>query len=221
MAPPPIRPTARLVALALLAAATFATTGCATISSLNSSARALDTYELSPLPASAASGRSGSRILFVAEPTAPASVATDRIVMKPNALQVTLIGDSRWVEAAPAHMRTLVARSLANTGRFAFVTTGSIGPLPDFTLMTDIDAFEAQLQPRESGAPARVVVSLTLSVVRDADGRLVASRRFSRTAEAADTDALAIVSAFEAATNAVLREGVPWATTVMTGGPGV
>lgn len=211
----------RLATFAVLLAVALATTGCATVSSLNSSARALDTYELNPLPAAATAGRSGARILFVAEPTAPASVASDRIVMKPNALQVTLIGDGRWVEPAPAHVRNLVARSLANTGRYALVTTANVGPLPDFTLMTDIDAFEAELQPQGSAAPARVVVSLTLSVVRDADGRLVASRRFSRTAEAPDTDALAIVSAFEAATGAVLREGVPWATTVMTGAPGV
>ncbi len=211
----------RLATLAVLLAVALGTTGCATVSSLNSSARALDTYELNPLPAVAGAARSGGRIVYVAEPTAAAAVAGDRIVMKPNALQVTLIGDGRWVEPAPAHVRNLVARSLANTGRYAFVTTASVGPLPDFTLMTDVDAFEAELLPKGSAAPARVVVSLTLSVVRDADGRLVASRRFSRTAEASGTGALAVVSAFEAAMSAVLREGVPWATTVMTGAPGV
>lgn len=215
----------QIPAALLLLALALGTTGCATVSSLNASARSLDTYELNPLPSSssaaAAAGRSGGRLLYVADATAPAAVATDRIVMKPNALQVTLIGNGRWVEPAPAHVRNLLARSLANTGRYAFVTTGTVGPLPDFTLMTDVEAFEAQLLPRESAAPARAVVSLTLSVVRDADGRLVASRRFSRTAEAAGTDALAVVSAFEAATTAVLREAVPWATTVMTGAPGV
>ena len=133
---------------------------------------------------------------------------------------MTLVGDARWVEAAPAHVRNVLARSLANTGRYAFVTTGTIGPLPDFTVLVDIEAFEAELLP-PGGAPARVVVSMTLSVVRDADGRLVSSRRFSRTAEARDTDAISIVSAFEAANAALLREAVPWATTVMTGAPGV
>lgn len=210
-----------LQAAAVLLALAAGLSGCATVSSLNSSARALDTYELNPLPATARAGRGGSRLVFVADPTAPAAVATDRIVMKPNPLQVTLIGGARWAEAAPAHVRDLLARSLANTGRYAFVTTGTIGPLPDFTLMTDIDAFEAQLLPKGGPAPARVVVSMTLSVVRDADGRLVASRRFTRTAEAADTDAFTIVAAFEAANGALLREAVPWATTVMTGAPGV
>jgi cholesterol transport system auxiliary component len=136
-------------------------------------------------------------------------------VLKPNALQVTLLGDGRWVEAAPTHIRNLIARSFANTGRFAFVTTATVGPLPDFTVLTDVASFEAELQPPGS-APVRVVVSLTLSVVRDADGRLLASRSFTRTA-----DALSVVSAFEAANGALLREAIPWATTTMTGAPGV
>jgi cholesterol transport system auxiliary component len=214
-------PMRALRAAALLLAVALGATGCATVSSLNSSARSLDTYELNPLPASGPAGRSGSRLVFVAEPTASAAIGSDRIVMKPNALRVTLIGDGRWVEPAPAHVRTLVARSLAATGRYALVTTASIGPLPDFTLMTDLDAFEAELLPSGSAAPARVVVSLTLSVIRDADARLVASRSFRATANASDTGAPAIVAAFQAATTAVLREAVPWATTVMTGGPGV
>lgn len=216
---PQPRRTAPPLRVAALVAALVAMPGCATVSSLNSSARALATYELNPLPAQA-TARGGSRLVFVAEPTAPAAVATDRIVIKPNALAIALAGDGRWVEPAPAHVRNLIARSLANTGRYAFVTTGTIGPLPDFTVLTDIEAFEAELLP-PGGAPARVVVSMTLSVVRDADGRLVSGRRFSRTAEAADTDALALVSAFEAANAALLREAVAWATTVMTGAPGV
>ena len=160
-----------------------------------------------------------SRILFVAEPTMPGAIGSDRIVMKPSPIQVTLLGDGRWVEPAPAHVRNLLTRSLANSGRFAFVSAASVGPLPDFTLMTDVERFEAELLPA-GGAPARAVVSMTLTVLRDVDGRLVASRRFSRTAEAPDTDALAIVSAFEAATGALLREAVPWASAVMTGAAG-
>lgn len=207
----------RLPAVLLLALA-LGTTGCTTVSSLNTAARNLDAYTLNPLPPQAGA-RGGSRLLFVAEPTAPGAIGSDRIVMKPSPIQVTLLGDGRWVEAAPAHLRSVLARSFANTGRFAFVTTSTVGPLPDFTLMTDIESFEAQLQP-PGGAPARVVVSMTISVVRDADARLVASRRFTRVAEAPRTDARSIVAAFEAASNALLREAVPWATTVMTGGAG-
>jgi cholesterol transport system auxiliary component len=212
-------PAFRLPAAGLFLALVLAAAGCSTVSSLNSAARNLDAYALNPLPPQPGA-RSSSRILFVAEPTAPGAIASDRIVMKPSRIQVTLLGDGRWVEAAPAHIRNLLTRSFANTGRFAMVTSATVGPLPDFTLMTDVDSFEAELLPA-GGAPARVVVSMTLSVVRDADGRLVASRRFTRTAAAPDTDALAIVSAFESASGALLREAVPWATAVMTGSVGV
>jgi cholesterol transport system auxiliary component len=216
---PALRLPAAGLLVALLLAPLLTVAGCSTVSSLNSAARNLDTYALSPLPPQAGA-RSGSRILFVAEPTVPGAIATDRIVMKPSPIQVTLLGDGRWVEGAPTHIRDLLTRSFANTGRFALVTSATVGPLPDYTLMSDVASFEAHLLPPGGGA-ARVVVSMTLSVVRDADGRLVASRRFTRTADAPDTDALAIVSAFEAATGALLREAVPWATAVMTGSAGV
>lgn len=192
--------------------------GCTTVSSLNSAARSLDTFALNPLPPEAA-GPSSGPLLFIAEPTASGAIASDRIVIRPNALQVALLADGRWVEAAPAHVRSLLARSFANTGRFDLVTTGAVGPLPDFTLLVEIEAFEAQVLPA-GGAPARAVVSMTLTMVRDADGRLVASRRFTRAANATDTDALSIVSAFEAANGQVLREAVPWATAVATGRTG-
>ena len=88
----------RLSAFGLLLALALGAGGCSTVSSLNSAARNLDAYALNPLPPQPAARR-GSRILFVAEPTVPGAVATDRIVMKPNAIQVTLLGDGRWVEA--------------------------------------------------------------------------------------------------------------------------
>lgn len=215
----PLVPPGRL-RLSLVLAAALVLSGCATAASLRSAATPLDTYVLNPLPAPAAAGRSSGRVLFVADPTAPAAVASDRIAIKPDPIQVAMLGDGRWVEAAPLHVKNVLTRSLANTGRFAFVTGAPTGPLPDFTLLVDIDAFQAEVLPAGSAAPARVVVSMTLTVVRDADARLVASRRFLATADAAATDARTLVVAFDAANGSVLREAVPWATTVMTGRPG-
>jgi cholesterol transport system auxiliary component len=213
----PTSPRSRFTLSAALLLGALACTGCATVSSLNSSARSLDTFTLNPLPPQPGAARSGSRMVFVAEPTAPGAISSDRIVIKPTAIEVTLLGDGRWAEALPGHLRGVVARSLANTGRFAFVTTGTTGPLPDYTLLIDIDSFEAQILPPGQAA-ARVLVSMTVSVVNEADGRLSASRRFSQTADAPDTDAFSLVAAFEAANGAVLREAIPWATSVMTGG---
>lgn len=209
----------RIVPL-VLCAALLLLSACAAASTLRSASTPLDTYLLNPLPAPAAPGRSGSRIVFVADPTAPAAIAGDRIVIKPEAIRVALIGDGRWVEALPVHLRNVLARSLANTGRFAFVTTSTVGPLPDYTLLTDIDAFQAESLPGD-GAPARVVVSMTLTLLRDLDGRLIASHRFTKTAETPATDAHSIVLAFDAANAALLREAIPWASATMTGRAGM
>ena len=153
----PPKPRFRIPAAAALVALILGAPGCTTVSSLNSAARNLDTYELSPLPPQPGA-RAGSRLLFVAEATAPGAIGSDRIVIKPNPLQVTLLGDGRWVEAAPTHIRNVIARSFANTGRFAFVTTAAVGPLPDFTLLTDVDGFEAQILPPGGAAgPGRGV----------------------------------------------------------------
>lgn len=215
MTPTPKR---RLPIAALLCAA-LALAGCATANSLRSAATPLDSYTLNQLATAGAPARSGPRVVYVADPTATAAIAGDRIVIRPDPNRIALLGDGRWVEALPLHVKGLLARSLANTGRFAFVATSTVGPLPDFTLLTDIDAFQAESLPA-GGAPARVVVSMTLTVVRDVDGRLVASRRFVRTAEAAATDARSLVLAFDAANGDLLREAIPWATAAMTGGTG-
>ena len=160
--------------------------------------------------------RASSRSLYVAEPVAPAVISTERIVMKPSAVEVTLLPDGRWADIAPAHVREVLTRSFANTERFSLVTRGTTGPIPDYTLMIDIESFEAR-RPAAGTPPAEAVVAMTLSILRNADGRLIASRRFARTAGAAQTDALTVVSAFERANSALLQEAVAWAVPIMTG----
>lgn len=192
----------------------LALSACGPLSSLNSATRPLPTYTLPPLPPQEGA-RASARSVFVAEPVAPAAISTDRIVMKPSAIQVTLLPDGRWADTAPAHLREVLTRSLANTGRFALVTRGTAGPIPDYTLMIDIESFEAR-RPTSEAVEARV--AMTLTILRNTDGRLVASRRFAQGAAAADTDALSVVAAFEAANTALLRQAVDWATRVMTGG---
>ena len=193
--------------------------GCTTFSALNSASRNLDAYQLNALPPQPGP-RGGRTLVFVAEPSVSGAVGSERIVVRPTALQVAFLSDGRWVEPGPVMIRSLVARSLANSGRLAMVSTNSVGPLPDFTLLTDIETFEARVGP-PSGAAARVEVAITFSIVRDADGRLVATQRFSRSADTLSLEADAVAAAFDAATGPLLRDATAWATAVMTGRAGV
>ena len=106
---PPLRPAPLLLFLVLVAFS-----GCTTFASLNSAARNLDAYELRPLP-SQGPIRVGGRMVFVAEPSVSGALGSERIVVKPDALQVAFLPDGRWVEPTSVHIRNLLARSLANS----------------------------------------------------------------------------------------------------------
>ena len=96
------------------------------------------------------------------------------------------------------------------------MTSASSGPLPAYTLTTEIADFQARLTPG-SAAPAEAVVTLNLSVVRNSDGRLLASRRFTSAVPAEDTTALPVVAAFDRAMSSVLAEAVPWVARAVGG----
>jgi cholesterol transport system auxiliary component len=193
--------------------------GCSAISSLDSSARALDTFEMLPLAPAEGGGSPSGRTLFVATPTTTAAMATDRIMVKPNALQVTYLSASRWVDDLPLHVQSLLVRSLAATGRIGFVTAGSAGPLPDYVLQTDIETFQAEVVPAERGGALQVVVRLNLTLSRDSDGRTLARRSFAASAIAANDDPLTVVSAFNSVMTRILGETASWTVAVIGGRP--
>ncbi|WP_111430433.1 ABC-type transport auxiliary lipoprotein family protein [Rhodobacteraceae bacterium DSL-40] len=196
-----------------LAIALLALGGCSTISSLDSASRSLDTYELTAVEAAGPAARSGGPTLAVSAPTSSGAIASDRIVIKPDALQVAFLGDGRWVDPAPVLIQQLLTRSLSSTGRFGLVTTNSTGPLPDHTLVVDIEAFQAEIAPEGAPAPVHVVVRLSVTVLNEGDGRVAARRRFEADARASDDSAAVIVPAFDTATERVLREVVAWAAS--------
>lgn len=205
-------------ALLLLAGALLS--GCGTLSSLDQASRALDTYELTPVSAAGADLSPAGRTIFVDTPSSSGALATDRIVVKPGPRAITFLPDARWVDPAPLHLQQLVTRSLTNSGRLGFVTTRAVGPLADYTLITDLEAFQAEIGA-EGAPPATVRVRLTASLLRDADGRLAASRRFEQRVAVPSRESADIVAAFDAATTGVLRELTSWTVAVAAGGGGV
>ncbi len=190
--------------------------GCGAISSLNSAASTLATYELQP--ATTVPGGGGTaRTLAVEVPRTSAAIGTERILVKPNPLSVTYLPDGRWVEPAPAHVQWLLIRSIAETGRTGGVGGGGSGALPDYDLLSSLDAFEAVITPA-GPSPVRVDVALTLTLVRGIDGRALGTRQFQASVGAASTEAGVVVSAFNAAMSQVLREASGWTIAAMAGG---
>lgn len=174
----------------------------------NKATTALDAYTLSPLAGSGAVGGS-SRHLVVELPSSSGALATDRILIKPNRLQAEYLPKGRWVDTAPVLVQTLLVASLQNTGAFRLVGRDGAGLSPDYTLLTEINDFQAEA-PANGATQAPVHIAFTMTMVREDDGSLIATRRFDQTSQASSSDTLALVAAFDAATHAVLADAVAW-----------
>ncbi len=203
------RPFFALAALSLLG-------GCAAVSSLNSASQPLPTYDLGVAAGTPARATPASRrVLLVAPPTALGAFDSDRMVVKPNALQVAYLPNARWVDSVPRQTQTLLIRAIGNTGALGYVGGEGAGPTPDYVLLTDIQAFQVEMDP--TGRTGRVTVRLTLTLVRDVDRALVASRVFERQAPLADPDPLSVANAYNAAMTSLLGEAARWSIGAMGG----
>lgn len=206
--------TARLLAPAL--SSLFLLGGCAAVSTLNSAAQPLPTYDLSVAAGTPARATPTSRrVLLVAPPTALGAFDSDRMVVKPNALQVAYLPNARWSDSAPRQIQTLLIRAIGNTGALGYVGGEGAGPTPDYVLLTDVQAFQVEVGP--DGRSGQATVRLTLTLVRDADRALVGARVFERHAPLAATDPLSVANAYNAAMTSLLGEAARWTIGAMGG----
>jgi len=179
--------------------------GCGALGALNTAATPLPIYDLSAR-SGASAGRRTDRTLVVARPEAPATLDTDRIMVRPDAVSVAYIPAARWGDDLPEVVQSLLVRSLSGTGRIGYVGRAEGGPVPDRALLTRIDAFEV-VDAGES-LTARVAMSLTL--IADRSQRVIASREFAGQALAGDETPRAVVQAFQAVLDAELPVMADW-----------
>ena len=180
--------------------------GCTTIDALNEAASPRDTYALQPVDIAPQGARS-SRSLLVVEPTAPAAIATDRILIRNDPLSVTYLPDARWADTLPQMLETLLVQSLASSGRIGFVGPQGSGPVPDTVLLTRIDAFGVD---RQADDRFQVQIACELTLLRDRDQRVLGTQRFTQSGILADDRADTIVRGFQTLLDALLLQSADW-----------
>ena len=180
--------------------------GCGALASLNEAATPRDTFELTPAPGSTAGGRT-SQTLVVARPDAPAGIATNRILVKPGPRSIAYLPGVQWSDEVPLLLQSLLIRSISGTGRIGYVGNSENGPVPDLALLVRIDAFEAVA---DADRNLTVTVNIRLTLMRDAEQRVIASRSFAQSAPAAGDSAPEVVAAFQAVMDALLPEMADW-----------
>ncbi len=196
-----------MTAAPLLALLTLAS--CTGIQTLQRASAPVDLYQLSPKSTFSPNLPDVSWQIVVDEPTAASAVNTDQIAVKPNPYQVQYFPGSRWVDRAPVLVQTLMVESFENTGRASSVGREAIGLTPDFTLVTDLREFQAEVP--ENGEAALVVnVRLNVKIVDEPEGVIFASESFDRKVQIGSTEMVDVVHAFDTALGGTMREAVEW-----------
>lgn len=194
--------------IAALIIATSALSGCGAVSSLSKAGAELDAYTLSPVAGSGATVR-GRGHLIVELPSSSGALATDRILIKPMPYQAQYLPEGRWTEPTPALLQTLLVASFQNVGGFELVGRTANGLNPDYTLMTEVMDF--QIEPSGQGPDQFVVrITLMMTLIRESDRRIVASRRFSTSEPATSDNTQVLVGTFDRALQRTLQEIVVW-----------
>ncbi len=190
--------------LSLFAAAGLS--GCEAVSAVARASDPLDTYTLAPLEAKDARS-AGSGHLVVELPTSAGELSTDRILIKVSPRQAEYLPDARWSEPTPAMVQSLLVHSLLNSGGHRLVTRVGAGLAPDHTLMSEVQAFQAEIT---SPGSAQIRISLRMTLIRESDRSVLGARRFGATAVAPSDSTVALIAGLDAAMQAVLADAVDW-----------
>jgi len=180
--------------------------GCGGI--LPKPAAAPDLYTLSPAtaPAAPAAPRGVTQIMIDVV-LAPAALDSARIALHHTPTNVEYYADSAWSDRAPALVQQLMLDTVGRSGQFVAVSRDAVVLHPDNLLIGQLKHFEADY--RGTGAPT-VQFEIDLKLVRAADGVILAQRNFTASQPAAANNVPAVVTAFDDAAHAALKDLPAW-----------
>ncbi len=162
-----------------------------------------DTYDLSA-PATTLPPRGRSLQVLVAEPAADRALDTERIVVRPSATEIAYFSGAQWADRLPRLVQSRLVAALEASGRFRAAGRPGQGLAIDRQIVTEIRAFDYE------AAEGRVVIALSIKLMDDRSGRVLATRAFRAEEPAADS-AKAAVAAFDRAQTRLMAEIVAWA----------
>jgi cholesterol transport system auxiliary component len=153
--------------------------------------------------------------LVLEPPVANAGLATTRIALAQEPLEVHYYARSSWTDRAPQMVQTLMIESFENSNRIVSIGRESLGLRSDFVLKSELREFQAEYYAIEEGAPPRVRVNVSAKLVQMPRRVIVASSSFEEIVQAEADTVKAVVAAFDEALGGVLRDLVGW--TLRTG----
>lgn len=193
-----MRLSAALLALGLLS-------GCGALSALQGEPER-DVFELRPPAAVTGCGRAAISDLIIEPPKARSTLDSNRIMIRPSALQTQYLPDAQWGDTVPETVQRLLVQSFGATGSFGYVGRAPLGLSGDYALISEIEDFNAEL------TPDGIVVRLTVGaqMVSELQADIVSRGRFVAVVPAASTRTADLIPAFDAATRQLVAQMTEW-----------
>ncbi len=145
--------------------------------------------------------------LVIAKPTAPRSVDSPRINVRPAPGELQVYRGVSWAQPATEMVQDAVLRTLEDSERIAAVASADAGVLGNYKLVMDVRRFEADYAGQ--GIPS-AVVEVNAKLVNNRDQRVVASRTFLQQHAADSVEVARVAHAFEQALAAATGEIAGW-----------
>jgi cholesterol transport system auxiliary component len=175
--------------------------GCA----LAGGSRAPSTYDLIAPRSFAGSAKTANYQLMIYEPTANSALDTSRLMVRPQADQVSYYKGVAWSDRLPRLVQTRMIETFQNSGAVKSVSPSS----GQYALQTELRAFNIDVTSGRAAAEIDIFAKL----INTSSGRVVATKGFSARVPA-KTDAPGdAIAALNQAFTEVLQDTTTWVAT--------
>ena len=201
----------RITAAAVLTLSALALAGCVT---LFPKTKPVQLYRFGDHPVAAApSAGSGPAFnVLGAQPAFTQAAGGDRILTVTGE-ETAYIADARWVAPAAVLFEEAETRAFEAAGGPARLVRRSDVAAPKLVLRLSVETFEVDYPSAGPHSPT-VEVQAHAVLIRPLDRQVVAEKTFTVRAPVRENRLVAIVSAFEAATDQTLSQVVDWTNAV-------
>lgn len=154
--------------------------------------------------------------VVVYQPTAARMLDSSRIPVRPTPDELQVYQGIAWAQNSTSMLQDAVVRALQDSGKTAGSNTTESGIRADFKLLLDIRRFESDYAGQ---AVPSVVMVVNVSLVRNYDQSVAASRTFQVTQPATSTAPVQVVQAFDQALSQLATQIVGWTLTSAQANP--
>jgi cholesterol transport system auxiliary component len=155
-------------------------------------------------PRDGLSARPGRALIVVAEPSALAALDTNRLIVMTRSNGVAYLPDAQWADRLPKLFQVRLIQTFENAKRITGVGRPGDRLLPAAQVNSDIRRFGIE------EASGEAVIEISVKIVNDRSGRIVAGNIFSRRVPAGGATGPTAAAALDLAMQDILRDVVSW-----------